>query len=571
MLSVMVVTHGIASYVQQCCNFLEANLQGLDYEILLWVPKEKQKIISWAEAHNIAGCTGDNCTLGAAYALLAAKAQGSQLLFLHDDVVLLPKVIPALLEALQNPRVAAAGPYTNRCQYEEQFVQAPDYNDYQGMLVMGWKVTQEKKIQQVLFLESFCLLCRRDAYEVIGGFSGELAPVGGEDIDLSFRLREAGFELALVPAYVHHERGTLAAQQGEKARPAWQKQVGAVMEERWGLNTCLPEAMWRDALLAFDWQRGGRELIKASIRSIMLSAPLVSIMIPTYNRPSMFEETLKSALAQTYPNIEIIVCDNSPNEDTKKLMQKYISDERVRYIWNPEAHSKEENFAPFEKLAKGEYLQWCMDDDILLPDKLKKMLGVFAKHPQVTLVSSRRGVIDASGKLYGKALGPEVAGEYGIFDGGEIAKAILFTTANVIGEPSAVLFRRRDLQDHYWRADCRGLLTISDVAMWLQLLEKGEFAIFSEPLSYYRRHAQQEGQQPEVVLLARREWVRLAEDYYQRRVFLQTKEDFCRCLRRVVEIAHNFTGEVLTEVTAEQRQDFLTWLEEVEKRAVYDG
>lgn len=567
----MVVTHGIASYVQQCCNFLEANLQGLDYEILLWSPEEKQKIISWAGAHNIICCTGGDSTLGAAYALLAVKAQGDQFLFLHDDVVLLPTVIPALLEALQNPRVAAAGPYVNRCQYEEQLVQAPDYNDYQGMLAMGKKVAREKKLQQVLFLESFCLLCRREAYEKIGGFSGEFASVGGEDIDLSFRLREAGFELALVPAYVHHERGTLAAQQGEKARPALQAQVGAVMEERWGLNICLPEAMWREALLAFNWQRGGRDLIKASIRSIMLAAPLVSIMIPTYNRPAMFEKTLKSALAQTYPNIEIIVCDNSTNEDTKKLMQKYISDERVRYIWNPEAHSKEENFAPFERLAKGEYLQWCMDDDILLPNKLKKMLGVFAKHPEVTLVTSRRGVIDASDKLYGKALGPEVEGEYGIFAGEEIARAILFTEANVIGEPSAVLFRRRDLQDHYWRADCRGLLAISDVAMWLQLLEKGDFAIFAEPLSYYRRHAQQEGQQPEVVLLARREYVRLAEEYYSRRIFIRTEADFCRCLRRAVEIAHNFTGEALIEVTAEQRQDFLAWLEGVEKRAVYDG
>ena len=252
-------------------------------------------------------------------------------------------------------------------------------------------------------------------------------------------------------------------------------------------------------------------------------------------------------------------------------MAKYGEDERVRYIWNPEAKSKAENFAPFERLARGEYLQWCMDDDILLPDKLKKMLGVFVKHPEVTLVTSRRGIIDATDKLYGKALGPDMEGEYGVFDGRDMARAILFTTANVIGEPSAVLFRRRDLQDHYWRADCRGLLTISDVAMWLQLLEKGDFAMFSEPLSYYRRHAEQEGQQPEVVLLARREWVRLAEEYYQRKVFLTNEADFCRSLKRVVEIAHNFTGEVLAEVTEEKRQEFLSWLAGVEMRAEYNG
>lgn len=567
MLSVMVVSHGISSYVQQCYQALEQNLSGSEYEILLYVPQDKGKIISRTKNKKITCYTASDLTLGGAYALLASKAKGDKLLFIHDDVVLLPGSLAALEEALVDPRIAAAGPYVNRCQYEEQRVAAPDYNDFQGMLAMGQRVAKEKKAQQVLFLESFCLLVKRSAYEKVGGFAGNFAPVGGEDIDLSFRLRLEGFYMQLIPVYVHHEQGTLKAQQGEKARPALQKEVGKLLEKRWGLNTCLPEEMWRKPLLAFNWQRGGEKLVKASLRSIRLSAPLVSIMIPTYNRPVMFEKTLQSALSQTYPQVEIIVCDNSTNEETKSLMEKYIADERVRYIWNPEAKSKAENFIPFEKLARGEFLQWCMDDDILLPYKLQKMLNVFIRHPEVTLVTSRRGIIDATGKLYGKALGPETVDEYGIFSGRDMARAILFTTANVVGEPSAVLFRRRDLKDHYWQADCRGLVTISDVAMWLQLMEKGDFAIFQEPLSYYRRHAEQEGQQPEVVLLARKEWVRLAEEYYERRVFLESEADYRRVLRRVLEIAHNFTGEVLEEVTPAQKQEFLAWMAEIEKRA----
>ena len=71
---------------------------------------------------------------------------------------------------------------------------------------------------------------------------------------------------------------------------------------------------------------------------------LVSIMIPTYERPRMFEEALKSALAQTYPHVEIIVCDNSRDERTAELMEKYLTDPRVKYVRNREAKSKEENF-----------------------------------------------------------------------------------------------------------------------------------------------------------------------------------------------------------------------------------
>ena len=83
-----------------------------------------------------------------------------------------------------------------------------------------------------------------------------------------------------------------------------------------------------------------------------------------------------------------------------------------------------------------------------------------------------------------------------------------------------MLFRRQDLQHHYWGADCRGYKTISDVAMWLELLSKGDFLLFREPLSYYRRHAGQEGQQPEVVLLSRMEWSRLMDEYMAQEIYL---------------------------------------------------
>lgn len=67
---------------------------------------------------------------------------------------------------------------------------------------------------------------------------------------------------------------------------------------------------------------------------------LVSIMIPTYNRPQLFEKTLQSALAQTYPHVEILVNDNSTNEDTASLMDKYVADPRVHYFRNRTAGCK---------------------------------------------------------------------------------------------------------------------------------------------------------------------------------------------------------------------------------------
>ena len=52
--------------------------------------------------------------------------------------------------------------------------------------------------------------------------------------------------------------------------------------------------------------------------------PLVSILMPTRNRPVFFKKALESALAQTYDNIEIIICDNSDNDETKQVVEMYL-------------------------------------------------------------------------------------------------------------------------------------------------------------------------------------------------------------------------------------------------------
>lgn len=264
--------------------------------------------------------------------------------------------------------------------------------------------------------------------------------------------------------------------------------------------------------------------------------PLVSVMIPTYNRPDLFERTLQSALAQTYENIEIIVNDNSTDNRTEQLMKKYLTDRRVRYYRNRDAKCKSDNFAPFEHQARGSMLQWCMDDDLLAPNKLSIMVQVLRDNPEITLVTSRRNFIDGDDNIIKQEIMPDIKDEYAAYSGKALGRAILLDEHNFIGEPSAVLFRRNDLKHHYWRANCKGLLTISDVAMWLELLEKGDCVIFRDPLSSYRRHGQQEGQQPDVVLLSRMEWVKLIEEYNEKKIFLSTEKDY-------VDALNNLYGE----------------------------
>lgn len=278
------------------------------------------------------------------------------------------------------------------------------------------------------------------------------------------------------------------------------------------------------------------------------SMPLVSIMIPTYNRPELFERSLMSAINQSYPNVEILVNDNSTNNDTERLMDKYAGVVNLQYFRNREAKTKAENFMPFEHQAKGKYLQWCMDDDLLAERKLSKMVPVLRDNAEISLVTSIRGTIDESDELIESGtvtmLPIPEGDDYGYFYGEDMARQMLLTGKNLLGEPSAVLFRRNDLKNHYWKAEAKGYKTISDVAMWCELLEKGHAIVFKEPLSYYRRHDGQEGQQGEVILLSRLEWMQLIISYYEQKNFLNNQSDYKKALmvlynEYVKDFSHN--------------------------------
>ncbi|SDS84057.1 glycosyltransferase family 2 protein [Winogradskyella sediminis] len=100
----------------------------------------------------------------------------------------------------------------------------------------------------------------------------------------------------------------------------------------------------------------------------MTKAPLVSIIIPTYNRAHLISETLDSVLAQTYQNWECIVVDDGSTDGTDQLMASYCAkDSRFHYHHRPDDRLPGGNAARnygFE-LCKGEYVQWFDSDDLM--------------------------------------------------------------------------------------------------------------------------------------------------------------------------------------------------------------
>lgn len=526
---------------------------AVDMELTVIIPAGERPAVQRALA-GIEGITihsADTNSLARLYNLGARSAQGDDILFVREGVLLHGEGLRLMLDTLsRDARIGAVGAFGDRTTYGWQYLNA-ERLAAEGGTVEAYLRDHAGGLADSVALENFALLMRRDTFEQTGGFSEEFPSAGGEDIDLSFRLKIAGYRLLRVPAYFPHA-GAGVCDLYDLTRTL----MRPVLLERMGLDIGIPEKIWWDALAAIDWS-GERTFVRATCRSALLRTPLVSVMIPTYNRPEYFRETLESARAQTYPNIEIIVCDNGTDDRTEELMRDYRDDPRIRYVRNRTAKTKEENFMPFEHLAQGEYLQWCMDDDILLPDKLTLMADVLLRYPQVTLVTSRRSIIDEAGNvidLWGYA--PPLHGMMDVFRGDVTGRNFLMITNNFIGEPSTVLFRRSDLTHHYWRAESRGYLAISDCAMWLELLERGDFAMFSRPLSLYRNHSVQEAQQPDVYVNSFLEWFSLMADYRRRGIFLTTDEDYQKAVDGLQKICREYVAPMLHDASPEMQERY---------------
>ncbi len=107
---------------------------------------------------------------------------------------------------------------------------------------------------------------------------------------------------------------------------------------------------------------------------------LVSIIIPTYKRaPELLKRAVDSVLSQNYTNIEVIVVDDNAKwpeyrQKVITLMERYTEDKRVTFIQNEENLGGGGSRNQGVKIAKGEYLAFCDDDDWFLPEKLTKQL-----------------------------------------------------------------------------------------------------------------------------------------------------------------------------------------------------
>ena len=112
-------------------------------------------------------------------------------------------------------------------------------------------------------------------------------------------------------------------------------------------------------------------------RSYKEIVPKISVIVPTFNRPQMLIESVKSILSQTYQNFEILVI-NDAGEDLSEILNS-VNDKRIRYIQHTENKGRSASKNTGIKSAKGKYIAYLDDDDIYYQDHFETLVNELEK------------------------------------------------------------------------------------------------------------------------------------------------------------------------------------------------
>lgn len=243
-----------------------------------------------------------------------------------------------------------------------------------------------------------------------------------------------------------------------------------------------------------------------------MRVPKVSVLIPVFNGEPFLVECLESILAQDFTDFEILLADDHSKDGSLELLKRYADkDPRLRFWKNPKNLGLTGNFNRCLSEARGEYIKYVLQDDKLLsPSALRQMVEALDKHPGVSLIASASYLIDRQSRKIERR---DYFQPPGIWDGKRVVVYCLEKDANIIGEPSLVMFRKRQAARGY---DQRYAQTV-DLEMWFHLLEQGDLFYIAEPLCAFRQHPAQQTTVNRRDGVGDREHLTLLETYYPKR------------------------------------------------------
>jgi glycosyltransferase involved in cell wall biosynthesis len=208
-----------------------------------------------------------------------------------------------------------------------------------------------------------------------------------------------------------------------------------------------------------------------------MTNPMVSVILPTYNRLRYLRPAVDSVFAQTLTDWELIIADDGSEGETAAYLDTLASDPRVRLLRLPHSGDPGRSRNVALQAASGEYLAFLDSDDVWLPEKLAVQVASLERHRSCGWGHTAFTLIDESGLLVTGAR----ARLWPAAEGWILEKLVKMET--VIAISSAIF--RRPLLEHVGGFDV-GLPVCNDYDLWLRVAGLSEVDGIRETLLYKR-------------------------------------------------------------------------------------
>ncbi|RKX26478.1 MAG: hypothetical protein DRP45_03415 [Candidatus Zixiibacteriota bacterium] len=204
----------------------------------------------------------------------------------------------------------------------------------------------------------------------------------------------------------------------------------------------------------------------------------ISILLPTYNRAALLEETLANLTEQDHPNFEIIVVDDCSTDSTPEVVKRFAGKhECVVYHRNEVNQGAIANRNRAASYATGDYLLCFCDDDLLAPGALREWIAPL-ENDDCDMIYADFQVIDSTGRK------TELWKYEAYDDKNVLLRRLIQQGCNVI--PEAILLKRELFDEIYGEAFDRRFIT----PFYLATLDRLKLAHVAKPLYHYRIHSE---------------------------------------------------------------------------------
>lgn len=207
---------------------------------------------------------------------------------------------------------------------------------------------------------------------------------------------------------------------------------------------------------------------------------LVSVLIPVYKGAAFVAQAIESALAQTYEDVELVIVNDGSPDDSRRVIEPYVSSPKVKYVEKPNGGVASARNAGLRS-ATGTYVGFLDQDDVWYPSKLSRQVAVLDRRPNVALVHSDVTYVDADGNQLPRDPYFPAKVEGSCFARFFMANPVMTCTALV----------RRSVIDAAGGFD-EAIRFSDDYDLWLRIARHHEIAYVDEPLAMYRLHGQNE-------------------------------------------------------------------------------